>query len=74
MKKIGELQPKSADTVTIYYDDKADTNPYRVCREWNDIAPYGIVHRRKQIARYADLYSCVFVMLGHAKEHNEEGR
>ena len=74
MKKIGELSPKNAPTITIYYDDKAKLNPYRVYKVWNELAVYGVRTRRKMIAKYADLYSCAFVLLGYAKEYNEEGR
>lgn len=55
MKKIAEISPKSAATMTVYYDNTTTTNPYRVYREWNDLTQHGIVHRRKQVARYGDL-------------------
>lgn len=74
MKKIAELQPYGTPKMTIYYDEKAKVNPYRVMVEQYVPAEYGMRHQKKQINRYADLASCVRVMAQYAYEHNEEGR
>ena len=74
MKKIAEISPKSAATMTVYYDNTTTTNPYRVYREWNDLTQRGIVHRRKQVARYGDLASCAGMMYDWAFTNNEERR
>lgn len=60
--------------MTVYYDEKAKVNPYRVMVERYVLTEYGLKHQKKLIDRYADLNSCACVMAQYAKDHNEEGR
>lgn len=70
MTKIGSIHAAGHPVMVIYYDDKADRNPYRVCLEWYEAGR----KKRKQIERYADLNSCGEVMLNYTRIHNEEKR
>ena len=74
MQKIASISPKGVPSMTVYYDKKAKTNPYRVYKEWNEVTEYGIRHRKKLVIRYADLLSCAHLMLGYISMYNEEGR
>lgn len=74
MKKIAHLSPRGVAEMVIYYDEKADRNPYRVYLEWNEITDRGLMPRRRQIVRYADLLSAVYEMHEYAKQHNEDRR
>lgn len=74
MKKIAYISPKGIPSLVVYYDEKAQRNPYRVYQEWNELTQYGIRERRKQIDRYADLNSCGAIIAEYAARHNEEGR
>ncbi len=74
MKKIAHLSPRGVAEMVIYYDEKADHNPYRVYLEWNEITYRGLMPRRSQIVRYADLLSAVCEMYEYAKQHNEDRR
>lgn len=69
MKKIGEVNPMNCMTMTVYYDDKVECNPYRVYQEW-----YAPRKRRIQIGRYADLGSCMWTITNCILENNEHGR
>lgn len=74
MTKIAMISPKGAPTMTVYYDQQADTNPYRVYLEWNVLGAHGIQKKRKQVNRYADLASCGQMMSDYGRKNNEEGR
>ena len=74
MKKIAEINPKGVSAMTVYYDSKAETNPYRVYYEWYAPSPEGLRKRTKQIARYSDLYSCARLMADYVGQNNEERR
>lgn len=74
MTKIGSISPYRYATMTIYYDDKAPVNPYRVYLEWRQLGQYGVTKRRRQVERYADLHSCMVMMGDYVKNHNEDGR
>lgn len=73
MRKIGSLK-----NIEICFDDKAKINPYRVYEYYRDLERredgklyYGKQHRR-QVIRYADLYSCTYWMSQYFLHHNEE--
>ena len=75
MYKIGELNPvKIQGKMVIYYDDKADMNPYRLYREWYELGPYGTRKRKKQLARYGNLFSCSCVIHNFIQNNDEEVR
>lgn len=74
MNKIGEIRPKNALTMTVYYDEKAHTNPYRIFLEWMGDTGHGLAKRKKQVTRYADLSSCTAKMHEYATRNNEERR
>ena len=74
MTKIGSISPYRYADMTIYYDDKAKVNPYRVYLEWRELGQYGITKRRRQVERYADLSSCMEMMREYVQDHNEDGR
>ena len=74
MTKIGELRPYGQPTMAIYYDANAAINPYRVYLHWYEPGECGLRKCKKQIERYADLFSCVTTMLKYANDHNEESR
>lgn len=68
MKKIGSIHSAGHPELTIYYDDKVSVNPFRVCLEyWED----GRRHK-KQVNRYADLFSCGIEMEKYTKMFNFE--
>lgn len=74
MTKIAEIRPSGVPKMVVYYDDKAKNNPYRIYAEGYELTNYGLRKRRKQVNRYADLFSCALAMTQYAKEHNEEKR
>ena len=74
MQKIGFLSAKGKPDMTIYYDQKAKVNPYRVFLEWYELGELGCRKRKKQIDRYADLNSCGLMLAKYASNFNEEGR
>lgn len=75
MKKIAEIHPQGLGSMVVYYDNKADQNPYRVYRVRYDYVPEkGLCKRTKQTARYADLASCAYELWQFAYCNNEEGR
>ena len=76
MTKIGSISPVNSPDMVIYYDDKAQRNPYRLYLEWRELGPegYGITKRRRQLERYADLLSCMEMIHNYVKAHNEDGR
>ena len=74
MTKIGSISPYRYADMTIYYDDKAPVNPYRVYLEWMQLGQYGITKHKRQVERYADLHSCMVMMGDYVKTHNEDGR
>ena len=76
MTKIAHVQPKGTPQMTVYYDQKAKQNPYRVYIEgykWNPERGYAMPFKHER-SRYADLASAVEEMLLYAGTHNEEGR
>ena len=75
MYKIAEINPiKLQGKFVIYYDDKTDVNPYRLYREWNELGPYGLRKRKKQIEKYANLFSCSCVIHEFIQRNDEDGR
>lgn len=44
----------------VIKDDKDKVNPYRVYNVWYEPGEYGCVARRKQVAKYDDLASCMY--------------
>jgi len=76
MTKIAHVQPKGMDTMHVYYDEKAKTNPYRVYLEgYHHTYDYeGIAKHKRQVVRYADLASAMNALYQYALNHNEEGR
>lgn len=76
MKKIGMIQPTGLPMMTIYYDDKAKTNPYRVYKEYYELGEcgYGLTKRKKLINKYGNLYSCICEMNKYIAENDEEKR
>ena len=74
MTKIGEIHPAGVVALRIVYDDKAETNPYRVYQEWMELGPYGLRKRQKLVVRYADLLSSMTVLMHYVEAHNEERR
>lgn len=74
MKKIAEIHPYRGGKMIVCYDNKTNTNPYRVYLVWYSPSPLGLREHKKLVNRYADLYSCALLMADHAREHNEEGR
>lgn len=76
MTKIGEVHPAGVAALKIVYDGKAKTNPYRVYQEWLEPGPYGwgLRKRRKVVAKYADLLSCMIFLTHYVEAHNEERR
>ena len=74
MTKIGRISPYRYADMTIYYDDKAQRNPYRVYLEWRELGQYGVTKRKRQVERYADLHSCMELLYQYVQGHNEEGR
>ena len=74
MLKIGELSPSGVAALKIYYDSKAETNPYKVVMEWMELGPYGLRKKTRTVVKYADLLSCVMVLTHYAEAHNEERR
>ena len=67
MQKIGMLITKAGhDNFAIFYDDSVKVNPYRL---------YTVSGKhRLQVARYADLASCVNFINCYVKQNNEESR
>ena len=74
MTKIGEIHPAGAAALRIIYDDKTETNPYRVYQEWFEPGPYGLMKRRKLVIMCADLLSCMIFLTHYVEVHNEERR
>ena len=74
MTKVGSISPYRYADMTIYYDDKAPVNPYRVYLEWRQLGQYGVTKRKRQVNRYADLLSCMEMMREYVQGHNEDGR
>ena len=74
MRKIAEIHPKNCESIKVYYDEKAVVNPYRVYFNWKKYTPRGLMDRKKQVARYADLASCMRLMYERILAFNEEGR
>lgn len=75
MYKIGELKPINRTNIVIYYDDKADVNPYRVYEEYYSRNKYGCLTKRKrQVARYGDFHSCLAYIMAVMRWYNEEHR
>lgn len=74
MLKIGELSPAGVADLKIYYDSKAETNPYKVVMEWMELGPHGLRKRTRTVVKYADLLSGVMVLTHYAEAHNEERR
>ena len=74
MIKIGEVFPAGVPALKVYYNETAKQNPYRVVQEWKEPGTYGLRDRRKTIAKYADLYSCMLVLTRYCEAHNEERR
>lgn len=74
MTKIAEIQPKGVAKMAIYYDEKASVNPYRVFLHFNELTPYGLMKKRHQLNRYADLASAAYEMTQYAIQNNEERR
>ena len=60
--------------MVIYYDSKDEHNPYKVVSEWNELTTAGIRRRRRMVAKYADLFSCVVQLYQYTMAHNEERR
>lgn len=54
--------------MVIYYDDKATVNPFRICLEWYEDGR----RHRKQVNRYADLFSCGIEMEKYTQMFNFE--
>ena len=75
MNKIGEINPKNTHKITVYYDGKAKSNPYRVYEEFKAYnKDLYLTDRKRLVAKYADLHSCVALMAQYTMEHNEESR
>jgi len=67
MKKIGMLLTRAGhDNFSIFYDDSVKANPYRLYRVDGK--------HRIQVARYADLASCVAYISDYVFYHNETER
>ena len=72
MRKIGSLQVNGF-TATIYYDDKAETNPFRMYAEYYDIGKDGYLVKHKKLAqKYGDLASCTAYLHNYVLQHNVE--
>jgi len=76
MVKIAFVQPARRDMMTIYYDERAKENPYRIYTEGyeqkdGDYAPR---HFKRQVNRYADLASAMYIMYVYALNNNEDVR
>lgn len=69
MHKIAFINPVKGHNVTVYYDDKAKVNPYRIYQEWHDRGKH-----KKQIERYANLYSCTCWINDYIRNRDEEKR
>ena len=69
-KKIGFINA-GEETLTVYYDDKAKNNPYRLYLEF-----YGQDgrHHRKLLQKYANLHSCGIMLERFTFSRNEERR
>lgn len=74
MRKIGEVNPVNYHKMCIYYDSETDRNRYVLIEEWYELTEYGRKKRRKQIARYSDLGSCVCLIEMTVLHHNEVER
>lgn len=74
MRKIGELSIYGFGFLTVYYDSKAERNPYRLYHEYNGPNARYTNHHKIQLVRYADLLSVVCYMEQIVREHNEEKR
>lgn len=47
---------------SVIYDDDKQTNPYIVYRHTNRLTYSGLKKSKKQIARYADFDSCMWLL------------
>lgn len=74
MKKIGSLSFKDTNNIVIYYDDKAEHNPYRIYEIYYRWTEYGYRKSKKMLEKYADLHSCTEWLNRYAWVHNEERR
>lgn len=74
MKKIAEIKPSRAKNMTVYYDNAAKVNPYRVYLEWLEPTPHGLMPRRQQYARFSDLASAGYMMAEYGLKYNEDRR
>lgn len=68
MRKIGSIHSAGHPIMVIYYDDKATVNPFRICLEWYEDGR----RHRKQVNRYADLFSCGIEMEKYTQMFNFE--
>ena len=68
MRKIGMLNAKHK-LFEVFYDDKADVNPYRLYeKHWN------CGWHKKQLARYGNLSSCMAYIYTYVLNNDEERR
>ena len=72
MRKIGSIEVKGIEA-TIYYDDKAKTNPFRLYAEYYDIGKYDYPTKHKKlIQKYGDLASCTAHIHNFVMKNNVE--
>ena len=74
MKKIAEIKPSRAKNMTVYYDKAAKVNPYRIYLEWMEPTPHGLMPRKQQYDRFADLASAAYEIWQYGLKYNEDRR
>lgn len=59
VKQVLKMEHKGCYVVVEHHEGKL--NPYRICVKWYEMDADGFTHeRRKQVAKYADMKSCVY--------------
>lgn len=74
MKKIGEIAPANRPKMVIYYDSKAQDNPYKVYLVNTEQTEKGLKQVKLFVSAHADLLSCGQTMLRYMEMYNEKGR
>ena len=73
MKKIGSLMTKGGN-ITIYRDERSNTNPYRIYLEayYNDGKHEWPTMHKKLIVKYGNLSSCTAHIHNYVMNNDEE--
>lgn len=56
----------------VIRDSEAKVNPYRIYHIHYEPSDFGLVKHQKLIAKYANLYSCMFHISDYVSTHDRE--